>query len=766
MAADQRKKRLSATGIASSWEQCRVKRKKKNLGLPQYGFNMRSSISLEWDDKKKSVLAKREQIGLPWRDLVPFVDYVPHCDNILADVFSVPQEIFDVESLTKVLSYQVWQTHLSERERNLLTQFLPKGADAHQIVRELLAGDDFHFGNPFLKWGASLCFGNLHPDAVLHQEQCFKANKKAYYSELQKYHRDMIGNLQMWKERWASCKDPKKEIVQKMWRSRKHAEKNIPNHANESKFCDLEENLTATSESCSWAADEKAYSSDNQNLMKHGELQTRKGFMEVKCDNSSDGLKVVARPRRGEKPHKRNIQRGDGAKYMSYIKVSKEQHQRVKSSMKHSSNSIQSRSLNRVLGNLDTFHVQPFEVFEEEERKKVHEHWLKLANRVLPAAFSNWRRRQLQKWQLTESLKQEMEEKLKSLKQDEENENTHSMLPEQMDNGVPDHEASNTIEDGEKEKSDSLLQEQMENGAANHEPAITLRGEERENQNPEGILREQIDNGAANPEPNIEGDNKSVPDSTESQHLQQIPPLSGSHEFHHMDLDSDNKHAIAKTDDAPPNVSEYPENLGCVEIAVSQGDPLSSVSDVWPVVSMPDPYYNSTLNHKYASARAAASVTPIGAEAEEIERSLYAVKAFRRTCILMEVDALFPDKNISSPANIQDWDVNASHMSVPLQSHLNGGGLLSQNWYSGEHRAHDSWSGLDVAVGSNRGVGNRNSADESLFSVVSQCNELRSSAPYDSMGSTEQFIQSGNYGGVGGVVPTPSNVLPHDSAST
>lgn len=44
--------------------------------------------------------------------------------------------------------------------------------------------------------------------------------------------------------------------------------------------------------------------------------------------------------------------------------------------MKHSGKSIQSRSLNRVLGNLDTLHVQPYEVFVEEERKKLHNHWL------------------------------------------------------------------------------------------------------------------------------------------------------------------------------------------------------------------------------------------------------------------------------------------------------------------------------------------------------------------------------------------------------
>lgn len=42
--------------------------------------------------------------------------------------------------------------------------------------------------------------------------------------------------------------------------------------------------------------------------------------------------------------------------------------------MKQSGRSIQFRSLNRVLGN--DFNVQPYQVFVEEEQKKLHEHWL------------------------------------------------------------------------------------------------------------------------------------------------------------------------------------------------------------------------------------------------------------------------------------------------------------------------------------------------------------------------------------------------------
>ncbi|XP_059669913.1 uncharacterized protein LOC132315599 isoform X2 [Cornus florida] len=842
MATDQRKKRLNAAIIGSSQEHCRAKRKKP--GLVQYGLNMIPNISLEWDDKKKNVVAKREQIGLTRRDLIPSIDYVPHWHNNLADVSTVPYEIFDLENLKEVLSYEVWQTHLSGNERNFLSQFLPKGDEAHQVVKELLAGNNFHFGNPFLKWGASLCSGNLHPDAVLHQEQCLKANKKAYYLELQKYHNDMIGNLLTWKETWSSVKDPEKEIVQKTWRARKHAE-------NEYRFHDSEENLAATSESCSWT-DEKACSSDNQNIvMKDGELQRRKNSME-KYENSSDGLKVVARPRKGEKLHKQNIYCSDGAKYMSYIKISKEQHQRVKSSMKHSSNSIQSRSLNRVLGNLDTFHVQPYEVFEEEERQNLHDHWLRLANTDLPAAFVNWRRRQLQKWQLMQSLEQDMEDKLKFVKEDAEKENTHSLLSEPTDDGSADHETTNTTEGEGRENSDSLLQE-MDNGA-NHEPTTALEDEEKKNLG--GILQEQMYNRAPNHEPSIEDAHESVHVSSENQHVQQLTSLSGTSELHPVHLNSDEDHLIAETDKVPPIVSEYPKNLNHLEVAVSQGDPLSSATDVWPAVGVPNSYFHSTsvnrdytspsdlsvghpqvleeqparlidlesniheedtqknMLHRHSNDQSFVSPYPnqdrnellqhyfngrgglsyhherkqtrldfqptanVSMEAgqssghfqEQLHPSLpLEVRQKRLTDLYTRQNIQenvysdggrysFPRQEHFLPVNIQDWAVNTPSMSAPLRSHLNGG-ELGENWFSGEHRARAGWPGLDGAVGPSQSIGSRNNADQSLFSVLSHCNELHSAVPFDSMGSTEQFIQSANYGGVGGGVPIPGNLL-------
>jgi hypothetical protein len=60
-------------------------------------------------------------------------------------------------------------------------------------------------------------------------------------------------------------------------RSRNGLEKRIPSHGSESRFADPEEDFTATSESCSWAADDKVCSSDNQNssAVKGAELLKR-----------------------------------------------------------------------------------------------------------------------------------------------------------------------------------------------------------------------------------------------------------------------------------------------------------------------------------------------------------------------------------------------------------------------------------------------------------------------------------------------------------
>lgn len=113
MAADQRRRRLNSStvvGCSSREQREQYRTKKKKVGLPQDGLSMRSNISLEWDEKSKCVVAKREQIGMLQRDLAPFmkqIDAVSHCYSSLADILTVPHETFELKDLAGVLSYEV-----------------------------------------------------------------------------------------------------------------------------------------------------------------------------------------------------------------------------------------------------------------------------------------------------------------------------------------------------------------------------------------------------------------------------------------------------------------------------------------------------------------------------------------------------------------------------------------------------------------------------------------------------------------------------------
>ncbi|RRT71556.1 hypothetical protein B296_00007941 [Ensete ventricosum] len=148
MAAGQQKKRLTSSNFHEQYKG----KKKKKLDSSDYILNLRCRVDLAWDDHQRRVVAKKEQISLSWPDIAPFLDSVSQSHTGLADVVSVPIEIFSLDNLTDVLSYEVWATCLSESERKLLTQFLPSVKGAEQVVHSLLKGENHHFGNPSLKW--------------------------------------------------------------------------------------------------------------------------------------------------------------------------------------------------------------------------------------------------------------------------------------------------------------------------------------------------------------------------------------------------------------------------------------------------------------------------------------------------------------------------------------------------------------------------------------------------------------------------------------
>ena len=86
-----------------------------------------------------------------------------------------------------------------------------------EVVDQLLDGENFHFGNPFLDWlvtrdwtfwipamksvtlnvsfcfrGTSVCSGRTHPDQIVSQEECLRAAKRRYYADLEKYHNEYV----------------------------------------------------------------------------------------------------------------------------------------------------------------------------------------------------------------------------------------------------------------------------------------------------------------------------------------------------------------------------------------------------------------------------------------------------------------------------------------------------------------------------------------------------------------------------------------------
>ncbi|CAN6179974.1 unnamed protein product [Urochloa humidicola] len=168
--------------------------------------SLKPHIGLKWDQYLRRVVPEKEQVGILWSDLAPFIENQEHCSG-LADVTYVPPETFSLESLRDVLSYEVWSTCLTESERKFLKQFLPSETDSEEYVRLLLTGKNHHFGNPFLSWSSSLCNGDVHPDALLNKEKHIKKDEKAYRINLLNYHSNMVDTLKKWRKRWLSCGD-------------------------------------------------------------------------------------------------------------------------------------------------------------------------------------------------------------------------------------------------------------------------------------------------------------------------------------------------------------------------------------------------------------------------------------------------------------------------------------------------------------------------------------------------------------------------------
>uniref|UniRef100_K4A3G1 Uncharacterized protein n=1 Tax=Setaria italica TaxID=4555 RepID=K4A3G1_SETIT len=357
-------------------EQCRPLKKTK-FDSSNCLVSLKPHIGLKWDQYLKRVVPIKEQVGILWSDLAPFIESKKQRSG-LADVTYVPSEIFSLENLRGVLSYKVWSTCLTEDERKFLIQFLPGKTGEEENVRLLLTRKNHHFGNPLLSWqsclswynmmatcstilfvitkrccdghwrdfqvsrrvsegmgavagasaqglrscsdiplSSSLCYGGIHPDAVLNKEKHMKKDEKAYHINLLNYHSKMVGTLKKWKKRWLSC-------------------------------------------------------ADTENLFRDNPADQKQGVMQLTTTKSGIPLLQVA-------------QSVDVSKVMSYIKVSRTQLMHIKR-LKQSGDGIQIKHVSRVIGGLDKSHVKPYGALLEDEQRRLHEHWLNMSCNDVPAA--------------------------------------------------------------------------------------------------------------------------------------------------------------------------------------------------------------------------------------------------------------------------------------------------------------------------------------------------------------------------------------------
>lgn len=124
MAADQRKKKRVAASLVGCTSQEKYRPNTKKLHVHNRDSNTRPNISLEWDSRKKSVVSRKDQIGFSKRHLIPFIEPGSRGHNFLADVLPVPPEIFELDNLSEVLSYEVIYNYDSEGTSILLKQFM------------------------------------------------------------------------------------------------------------------------------------------------------------------------------------------------------------------------------------------------------------------------------------------------------------------------------------------------------------------------------------------------------------------------------------------------------------------------------------------------------------------------------------------------------------------------------------------------------------------------------------------------------------------
>lgn len=136
---------------------------------------------------------------------------------------NIPYELFDLPDLRPVLSLDAWNHFLTDEERFRLSAYLP---DADQqtfmhTLKELLAGENFHFGSPLVELFDMLKGGLCQPQVARYREGLKYLERKEHYHFLRTYQDNMVSNLLEMRETWERCSHLSIDDRLSIWNLRK-----------------------------------------------------------------------------------------------------------------------------------------------------------------------------------------------------------------------------------------------------------------------------------------------------------------------------------------------------------------------------------------------------------------------------------------------------------------------------------------------------------------------------------------------------------------
>ncbi|XP_039123679.1 uncharacterized protein LOC120260314 isoform X2 [Dioscorea cayenensis subsp. rotundata] len=652
MGAGLKRKRLEGHNLH---EQCSEKKKKKTKSS-DCTLTRRPHTNLQWDDRRERVVAKREQIAITWRDMASFVDSVPKHHSGPADVFPVPPETFTLENLTDVLSYEVWASHLSESERKLLSQFLPPGTGVEEVVQSLLAGDNLHFGNPFLQWSSLLCTGVLHPDNALRAQKQFRACKSAYYSELNRYHNDMIELLRKWGELWTGCEDPEK----------------------------------------SWS----------EGFIKHqqGSLTNFEGM-----------VKVDPVPRE-EMPDKTSTSHSKSANNPRYVKISREQ-DLLLLTIEQRGDGLRSKPLNQGMEGNNACTILPYAVSEEEENKRLR-NWLTLANKDIPVAYKDLREKRLQRERWSISLEQKLTGKKKFadaksilhndlLEKAVEGTSEHHSITNKSDCDL-DFSPNSTAQ-LEQFTSPNYQPEMGSMSPKNQVDGNMLKSLDNSLLHPQAFGKTVSPNHAWQPEPSIALSQGISPEVGILDSLYQTKAESQMYKS-----SSSLQHAKSIEEHSYPVIGLHRDSTdhGVGEPVHSFHPNLSTILSSYPqghINSLTQPALQFDIVNGFASDS--------GNSSTHFQEQKQFLEYMRRERELYMHHMMNNNDHFSGRHPIEHFPL-VDHQGISsLQSPVVGG-AASQNWFPVERRGYDGYSGVHLPDVANQHVANYETADSHPFRVM------------------------------------------------